>query len=320
MINKYNTTIGILFFGVLTMHGQDASTPAPSAAGGGGMLSWAFNNIFLVLTALIVILALATLYRVMDMLMDLQRVRFIQEHGVEAAKEANMLLREPLWRRVYRALTKVTPIEREQDIDLGHNYDGIRELDNSLPPWWVWMFYVTILFSGVYLWWYHWSSNGADQIKEYEVAMEEGQKVKDAYLAKMADAINENNVTSLSAAADLDAGKEVFKTYCVACHLETGGGSVGPNLTDDYWIHGGGVKNIFKTIKYGVPEKGMISWKDQLRPSEIQKVSSYILTLYGTKPAGGKEPQGAIWKEGDAASPGAAADPAATPVNNNTTK
>lgn len=285
---------------------DNAAAAAPEQA---NKLNWAYHNIFLLLSALIVILTLAMLYRVMGLMIETQRARFIKEHGIEAAEKANMLQAESLWSKLYKSLTKATPIEKEQDIDMGHNYDGIRELDNSLPPWWVWMFYLTILFSGVYMWWYHWSSNGADQIKEYEMAMEEGQKVKDAYLAKMADAINENTVTVSDVAADLEAGKLTYKTYCVACHLESGAGSVGPNLTDDYWIHGGGIKNIFKTIKYGVPAKGMISWKEQLRPSEMRNVGSYILTLQGTNPPGGKEPQGEIWKEDAASAPtGPAAD------------
>jgi cytochrome c oxidase cbb3-type subunit 3 len=293
-----------LFSTVVGAIAQDAAAAEAAAPAQQANLSnWAYNNIFLILAALIVILTLLMLYRVMGLMIDMQRARFIQEHGLEAAEKANMLQPESVWTRFLKSLTNATPLEKEQDIDLGHDYDGIRELDNSLPPWWVWMFYITILFSGVYLWWYHWSSNGIDQIKEYEIAIEEGQKVKDAYLAKMADAINENTVTASTAAADLDAGKTTFKTYCAACHLETGAGSVGPNLTDAYWIHGGGIKNVFKTIKYGVPAKGMISWKDQLRPSEMKNVASYILTLQGTNPPNPKEPQGDIWKEEAAATP-----------------
>ena len=309
MTKRYIFTIGVLFSTVVGAIAQDAAAAEATAPAQNADLSdWAYNNIFLILAALIAILTLLMLYRVMGLMIDMQRARFIQEHGLEAAEKANMLQPESVWKRFYKSLTKATPLEKEQDIDLGHDYDGIRELDNALPPWWVWMFYLTILFSGVYLWWYHWSSNGIDQIKEYEMAMEEGQKVKDAYLAKMADAINENTVTAATASADLDAGKATFKTYCAACHLETGAGNVGPNLTDEYWIHGGGIKNVFKTIKYGVPAKGMISWKDQLRPSEMKNVASYILTLQGTNPPNPKEPQGEIWKEDTAAATPAATD------------
>lgn len=309
MTKRYIFTIGVLFSTVVGAIAQDAAAAEAAAPAQQGNLSnWAYNNIFLILAALIVILTLLMLYRVMGLMIDMQRARFIQEHGLEAAEKANMLQPESVWKRLMKSMTNATPLEKEQDIDLGHDYDGIRELDNALPPWWVWMFYITILFSGVYLWWYHWSSNGINQAKEYELAMEEGQKVKDAYLAKMADAINENTVTEATAAADLDAGKTTFKTYCAACHLETGAGNVGPNLTDEYWIHGGGIKNVFKTIKYGVPAKGMISWKDQLRPSEMKNVASYILTLQGTNPPNPKEPQGDIWKGEAAAATPAAAD------------
>lgn len=302
MTKRYIFTIGVLFSTVVGAIAQDAAAAEATAPAQNADLSdWAYNNIFLILAALIVILTLLMLYRVMGLMIDMQRARFIQEHGLEAAEKANMLQPESVWKRFYKSLTKATPLEKEQDIDLGHDYDGIRELDNALPPWWVWMFYLTILFSGVYLWWYHWSSNGIDQIKEYEMAMEEGQKVKDAYLAKMADAINENTVTAATASADLDAGKATFKTYCAACHLETGAGNVGPNLTDEYWIHGGGIKNVFKTVKYGVPQKGMISWEKQLNPLKMQQVASYIVSLKGKKPAVAKEPQGEIYKEEAAA-------------------
>lgn len=306
MTKRYILSTGALLVTAVGAFAQEAATEAAAPAQPNSF-NWAYNNIFLILAAIVVILTLLMLYRVMGLMIEMQRAKFIQEHGLEAAEKANMLQSESVWRKLYKSMTKATPIEKEQDIDLGHDYDGIRELDNSLPPWWVWMFYLTILFSGVYMWWYHWSDNGPDQIKEYEMAMEEGQKVKDAYLAKMADAINENSVTAATAAADLDAGKATFKTYCAACHLETGAGSVGPNLTDEYWIHGGGIKNVFKTIKYGVPAKGMISWKDQLRPSEMKNVASYILTLQGTNPPGAKAAQGDIWKEeADAATPAAA--------------
>lgn len=292
---------------LFSVSAQDATAAAAETVKKSSPLDWSFNNVGLIMAAMITLLAIFVLIKVLNSLMEIQRMNFIKEHGIEVAKEANMLQPTSFWGGLYKRLTRATPITQEQAIDLGHDYDGIRELDNSLPPWWVYMFYITIVFAGIYLWWYHWSDKGQGQIQEYEYAMEEGEKVKVAYLSKMADAINETNVVVLSDASALNEGKTTFKTYCAACHLETGGGSVGPNLTDDYWIHGGGIKNIFKTIKYGVPTKGMISWKDQLRPSEMQKVASYITTLHGTNPPGGKAPQGEIYKEGEAAAPNPAA-------------
>jgi cytochrome c oxidase cbb3-type subunit 3 len=95
----------------------------------------------------------------------------------------------------------------------------------------------------------------------------------------------------------LNEGKATFEKLCSACHRADAGGQVGPNLTDEYWIHGGGIHNVFKTITYGVPDKGMLSWKSQLTPKQIQQVASYILSLKGSNPAGGKEPQGDKWVE-----------------------
>lgn len=288
--------LNILIAGFSTAMAQEAA--AKEVTKTSAALDWSFYNVGLILAAMITALAILFLIKVLNTLMEVQRINFIKEHGMEVAKEANLLQPQSFWTGIYKRLTKATPIAQEQNIDLGHDYDGIRELDNSLPPWWVYMFYITIVFAGIYLYWYHFSDKGQGQLQEYEYAMEEGEKVKAAYMSKMADAINEANVTALTDATALNEGKTIFKTYCAACHLETGGGSVGPNLTDDYWIHGGGIKNLFKTVKFGVPEKGMISWKEQLRPSEMQKVTSYILTLHGTNPPVAKAPQGDIYKEG----------------------
>lgn len=205
-------------------------------------------------------------------------------------------------------LTKSVPVEKEAAIQFEHEYDGIRELDNVLPSWWLWMFYATIIFSFVYLVHYHISpikalekigfvGPGVGQEELYKIEMAEAEKQKQAYLAEVSSKINEENVTALTDPADIAQGKEVFTTNCVICHGKEGQGGAGPNLTDDYWMHGGGIKNIFKTIKYGVPEKGMIAWESQLSPKQIQQVASFILTLRGTNPAGAKEPQGELWKE-----------------------
>ncbi|HPQ07979.1 MAG TPA: cbb3-type cytochrome c oxidase N-terminal domain-containing protein [Bacteroidia bacterium] len=212
-----------------------------------------------------------------------------------------------LW-NIEHLLTKAVPVEKEAAIQFEHEYDGIRELDNVLPPWWVWMFYTTIIFSVVYLIHYHISpikalekigfvGPGVGQEELYKMEMEQAEKEKQAYLAQMANKVNEENVTALTDENEIKQGKEVYMTNCVTCHGKEAQGGAGPNLTDDYWLHGGGIKNIFKTIKYGVPEKGMIAWESQLSPKQIQQVASFILTLRGTNPPGAKEPQGELWKE-----------------------
>jgi len=195
------------------------------------------------------------------------------------------------------ALNAAVPIEREGDIMTDHEYDGIRELDNNLPPWWIYGFYVTIVIAVVYFSYYHILGKGDLQVAQYEKEMAEGQRQKEAYIAKAGAKVDETTVVAFTDAENLEKGKTTFKTYCVPCHGPDGQGVVGPNLTDEYWINGGGIKNIFKTIKYGVPAKGMISWEAQLSPAKIQEVGSYILTLKGTNPPNPKDPQGDVWKE-----------------------
>lgn len=197
---------------------------------------------------------------------------------------------------IYKSLTKSIPVEHESDFATEHNYDGIVELDNSLPPWWVYMFYATIVFSIVYMVYFHWAG-GPTQLKEYEQSIELAQQQKIERLKNNASNVDENSVVALTEAPEIAKGKSSYTTKCAACHGQNGEGGVGPNLTDDYWLHGGGVKNIFKTIKYGVPEKGMVSWQAQMQPAEMQQVTSYILTLKGSNPANAKAPQGDLYKE-----------------------
>ncbi len=187
-----------------------------------------------------------------------------------------------------------TPIEEEHKIDTGHDYDGIRELDNVIPPWFTTAFVLTIIFSVVYLYRYHIAKSAPMQIEEYEIAMAKAELEHDEFLKREANSIDESSVT-LMTGADLEAGQKVFVSLCAACHKADGGGLVGPNLTDDYTIHGGSLQDIFKTVKYGVPEKGMISWKEQLSPLQMAQVSNYILTLVGTNPPDAKEKQGELY-------------------------
>ena len=205
--------------------------------------------------------------------------------------------RQTSWNKLMQMMTKSVPVERERDVMLDHNYDGIRELDNQLPPWWKWGFYITIIFAFVYLINYHVSGSGKLQIAEYDEEMKMANDAKEARLKNDANFVTEANVIKLTDENSLAQGKDIFVKFCVACHGDKGQGNVGPNMTDNYWIHGGGIKNIFATITNGVPSEGMISWKSQLSPKQIQVVGSYILTLEGTNPPGAKEAQGTIWQE-----------------------
>lgn len=190
-------------------------------------------------------------------------------------------------------LTDRVAIEEEHTILMDHDYDGIQELDNNLPPWWKYGFYLTIVVAVVYLANYHVLQTGDLQIAEYKKDMVEAEIAVQEYLAAAAMNVDETSVVELTEAADLNAGKALFNQYCKVCHLEDGGGLVGPNLTDDHWIYGPDIKTIFKTVKYGA-NNGMKSWQDELNPVQMQQVSSYIRTLHGTTPANPKEPQGTI--------------------------
>lgn len=172
---------------------------------------------------------------------------------------------------------------------LDHEYDGIRELDNRLPLWWVWLFYLSILFSVIYMGYYHVFQLGELSAAEYARDNAAGQALKSASQAKF-----ESTLESLQPSGDsavIGRGNQVYLTYCAPCHRPDAGGLVGPNLCDDYWIHGPKFSDNLKVIINGVPDKGMLTWKGVLQPSEIYAVASYIYTLRGTKPPNPKPPE-----------------------------
>ena len=271
-----------------------AAVPSFAATQEKGILEWLVNNSLLVISFFILALVLKALYSMMQMFIDIQKqkLNIPIESDAPVSKVPEVSIQDRLW----QMLTNYVPKEKEADLDLGHDYDGIRELDNSLPPWWLYTFYLTTIFAFAYTFWIHFTDYSPTIEKEYAYDMEQGELQKLAFLSAQADVVNETNVTYLEDEKSLNEGKELFVRNCIACHLETGGGSVGPNLTDEYWIHGGGIKNVFTVIKNGVPEKGMIAWKSQLRPSQMQRVASYVLSLQGTNPPGAKAPEGVVYK------------------------
>jgi len=256
---------------------------------------WVAQNIILVIGFLVFVFVIIVVANLARRLMILQSEQILEESGVELKSHKTYEPEESLWERLNKKAWNLIPMSAEQTIDLGHDFDGIRELDNKLPPWWLGLFYGCIVFAGVYYYYYHWSGNEWTSQQEYFAEMEIGEELKSKYLDKMANAVNEKNVEILESAEDIASGESVFKMNCAACHGQQGQGLVGPNLTDEYWVHGGGVKNIFKTIKYGVPEKGMIAWNTQLRPQTMQQLASYILTLEGTNPPNPKAQEGKLY-------------------------
>jgi cytochrome c oxidase cbb3-type subunit 3 len=199
--------------------------------------------------------------------------------------------------KLIMSLTDAVAIEEEESILLDHDYDGIRELDNNLPPWWKYGFYLTIVVAIVYLVDYHVIGTGDLQGKEYEKEMAQAKLEVDSFMKTSASNVDENTVILLTEASDIAAGKDVFAANCAACHGQLGEGTVGPNFADDYWMHGGSIQDIFKSIKYGWVEKGMKSWKEDLSPMQISQLTSFIKSLRGTNPPNGKAPQGDLYSE-----------------------
>jgi cytochrome c oxidase cbb3-type subunit III len=172
--------------------------------------------------------------------------------------------------------------ESREPLLLDHEYDGIGELDNKLPRWWVWLFNFCIVFAVLYMIHYHLLTRGKLMAAEYAAEMAVGDKIKQAALAKF-----ETEMNTLTPSKDqvvLAEGQGLFVKLCAPCHRPDGGGLVGPNLCDDYWIHGPEFKDNLRTIYNGVPEKGMVTWKSMLKPREMHAVASYIYTLRGTMP------------------------------------
>ena len=225
---------------------------------------------------------------------DLNETRFNNLSEEEKEKYATQ---NDWFGRIYKKLLGSKPIEEEHEIILDHNYDGIRELDNNLPPWWLYGFYASMIFAVFYMFKYH-VFNGDNQYAELETEYAEAELAIEEYKRTAKNLVDFNTVEVLTEESDLSIGKKIFDLNCVACHKVDGGGGIGPNLTDKHWILGGGIKNVFKTVSEGGRDgKGMIAWKQSLKPVEIAQVSSYLLQFQGTTPAEPKVAEGEIWEE-----------------------
>ena len=296
MGNKTLLLIVVMLLGAGLVNAQtaapDAATAVVAAAPNMGGLS---DTVLWALLSVIGVEFLVLLWLLFHLksLLNLEFEKIQPDVEVQEKKPSRFLV----W---WDNINKFKPVHEEADIDLGHDYDGIRELDNRLPPWWLYGFYVCIVFAGVYLFRNHVSHDAPSSKEELTMSLEAAAIEKEVYLKKAANKVDENTVTYLTDASSLEAGKKVFTTTCAACHAADGGGMVGPNLTDNYWIHGGSIADIFKTIKYGWPEKGMKSWQEDYSPVQIAQLASYVKSLTGTKPAKAKEPQGNLFSDSTA--------------------
>jgi cytochrome c oxidase cbb3-type subunit 3 len=213
-------------------------------------------------------------------------LKYTQETGITVEKRS-------FWEKILQ----IKPMYTDRNATMGHSYDGIQELDNPPPPWFMFLFYGTILFAVIYFMYYMVLGIGMTQEEEYAMEVKQAEIAKAEYLLTAAEDVDESNVLVLEEANFIQEGSDIYGVKCSACHGANGEGGIGPNLTDEYWVNGGGIVNVFKTIKYGVPAKGMKSWQDELSPSKIQKVASYILTLKGSNPENAKDPQGELWTD-----------------------
>jgi cytochrome c oxidase cbb3-type subunit 3 len=282
--------IGFLF-ACPSLFAQNATADATQATDTtiGGLSSFAFY-----VMATVIFLEL---FIILALLVNIKFLISTEKEKIAVAPEPEKIKVPQLsW---WDKFNKLRPVSQEAELDLGHDYDGIRELNNRLPPWWLYGFYLTIIVAVVYLWRYHVSHDAPLSIQEYETSVQVADVQIKEYLKKKGDNVDETNVVLLTGAEDVQAGKAIFTdpSRCMTCHGPQGGGnSVGPNLTDDYWIYGGNIKDLFKTIKYGT-NKGMRSWKDDLSAKQIAQVASYVKSLHGSNPVNPKPPQGELYKE-----------------------
>lgn len=247
---------------------------------------------FLAITGILILVTALSMLRVIRILTRQAAEDRAKKLGIEFKPEPSF------WETIWQKSNDFVPLEKEKDLIMAdHQYDGIQELDNHLPPWWTGLFYVTIAFAVVYLLLFHVFDSLPLSKGEYEneVAYAKELQTKNQRATPLV-AIDENNVGVVTDAQALADGKQVFLNTCASCHRKDGGGDIGPNLTDEYWIHGGSINDVFKTIKHGAPGTNMIAWEGAISPEKMKNVANYVLTLQGTKPENPKKPQGNLFK------------------------
>jgi len=238
--------------------------------------------ITLLIAAIVLLKALKTIIKVT--MPDLEQ----EEKSLAIPDSNKKLQRKEKWNKIWG----LNPLDKEEEITIDHEYDGIRELDNPIPMWFNALFYSSIAFAIGYLLVYHVFGWGMTQEQEYIAAVQEGEKQRIEFLESSGSNIDENSVTVDLSPEFVASGQEIFLQNCGMCHGNQGEGLIGPNLTDEYWLHGGKVGEVFRTIKYGVPEKGMVPWEANLTPVQIAQVTNFILSIAGSNPPDPKAPEG----------------------------
>ena len=251
-----------------------------------------FNQVLLLLILVFVVLLLLLLVTLLLYLLSF--ISAVMQNENPAWKDQPSLWSKFKERFLTGKLDDVGGKEEEAKKLSDHAYDGITELDNFMPPWLQWVFLGSIGFALVYFVQYTVMGTGLTGAEEYQEEVAQEAIAAETRKASMLAGIDETTVVFDTSESALNSGKTIFESNCAACHAADAGGGVGPNLTDSYWLHGGTIQDVFKVIKFGVVEKGMVPWQDQLSPEEIQQVASYILSLKGTTPASPKAPQGEL--------------------------
>jgi cytochrome c oxidase cbb3-type subunit 3 len=288
---KYFLIIPLMLLGSITRLFAQSAAEASTSIWDDPMLTFyvVVGSIFML--AILVLLVAVYMLRVLNYMNQQAAQERAERLGIPYVPEPTF------WEKLWQQSNDFVPVEKEASITLDHNYDGIKELDNHLPPWWTGLFLGTIAFAIVYLLFYHVFNTLPSQQAEYdtEVAIAQEQ-LKKLQAANPVAAIDETNVETTTDALALAEGKQIFLNTCASCHRKDGGGDIGPNLTDDYWKHGGTIKDIFKTVRHGVQGTNMIAWEGVISPEKMKNVSSYVLTLRGTNPANPKKPEGDLVK------------------------
>lgn len=287
---KYALSVGLMVFVAMPM------TYAQAEAGS-SLNFWdnTFGKLIVAGTALVIIAAFIAIINLFNNMMKMQQMQVMKDKGIQSENLFKSKT-ESSYSRFIKKMTNAAPLEKEMDVLLDHDYDGIGELDNPLPPWWVAMFWMTIIAAIVYWGYFQTTGTGPSQLEEFEIEMAMAEDAENARLASLS-AGGGVTIEFLTGETDIARGKAIFDGKCIACHAADGGGNViGPNLADEYWLHGGSIEDIHRTIKDGVIEKGMTAWGGQIGAVDLVKVASYVKSLKGSSPAEPKAAQGELYE------------------------